>query len=243
MSGMLASVTTDAEALLALRHGADIIDCKDPSRGALGALDTQRIEAIVHGVARRAPVSATAGDLPARPSLLREAVRGIAGCGVDYVKLGLFDPGQAAHCIRALSTLAGQQRLIAVFFADRFDPGELLPLLSGQGFSGVMIDTAEKRGPGLSGLWTPPRIARFVRQAKDLGLLCGLAGRLDIGDIPVLAPLGADYLGFRGALCRNGRTTGLDPLAVARVREVLDRSIRPPNSDNRSAGTVHGLAP
>ena len=37
MTLMLASVLSREEAEIALAHGADIIDCKDPARGALGA--------------------------------------------------------------------------------------------------------------------------------------------------------------------------------------------------------------
>jgi len=50
-------------------------------------------------------------------------------------------------------------------------------------------------------------------------LLCGLAGSLCETDIDTLLPLGADYLGFRGALCAGGlRTDGIDAAALARVR-------------------------
>ena len=43
----LASVTNAAEAETALAGGADIIDCKDPSSGALGALDLAAVREIV----------------------------------------------------------------------------------------------------------------------------------------------------------------------------------------------------
>ncbi len=38
MTRMLASVANAAEADVVLRHGADVIDLKDPGRGALGAV-------------------------------------------------------------------------------------------------------------------------------------------------------------------------------------------------------------
>ncbi len=64
MTAMLASVRTLDEALLALAGGADIIDLKDPARGALGALDQATARNIVAAIGGRAPVSATIGDLP-----------------------------------------------------------------------------------------------------------------------------------------------------------------------------------
>lgn len=221
MTGLLASICSVEEAAIALHAYADIIDCKDPSRGALGALTPERIANIVDYVDGKRPVSATIGDLPAEPGRIRIAVKNTAICGVDYIKLGLFDEQKAADCIRALEDECANNRLIAVCFADRFDPMALLPLLSMHGFHGVMIDTAEKRKGRLTELWTPARLGRFVHQAQQLGLICGLAGRLSLADIPALLPLGADYLGFRSALCVSGRASRVDHGAMMRVRDVL----------------------
>ena len=221
MTGLLASICSVEEAAIALHAGADIIDCKDPSRGALGALDLDRIAAIVDYVNGERPVSATLGDLPPDPKRIQAAVRNTADCGVDYIKLGLFDEPTAASCIRALEEECRHNQLIAVCFADRFDPTPLLPLLSTQGFHGVMIDTAEKQNGRLTDLWTLDRLGRFVDQAQLLGLVCGLAGRLTLDDIPSLLPLNADYLGFRSALCVAGRTSRVDREAMLRARDAL----------------------
>ena len=102
MTRMLASVTGPEEAEIALTAGADIIDLKDPTRGALGAVATAVIRTTVSAVRKRRPVSAVAGDLPMRPDLVAAAVRDIAATGVDYVKLGIFPDGDAAACIREL---------------------------------------------------------------------------------------------------------------------------------------------
>ena len=59
MSGMLASVENLAEALLVLEAGADIIDLKSPSAGALGALPLTTVREIVQVLAGRRPVSAS----------------------------------------------------------------------------------------------------------------------------------------------------------------------------------------
>ena len=52
-------------------------------------------------------------------------------------------------------------------------------------------------------------------------LLCGLAGSLRAADVPALAPLGADYLGFRSALTAGGRADPLDPSRVAALRQAI----------------------
>ena len=54
--GLLVSVRSAAEAITALEAGADVIDVKEPSRGALGAADCETIAAVVRAVAGRAPL-------------------------------------------------------------------------------------------------------------------------------------------------------------------------------------------
>ena len=90
MTALLASVLSPEEAEAALRGGADIIDLKDPRRGALGALPDAVIRAAVARVAGRRPVSVTAGDLPMEPTVVAGAARRIGGLGVDFVKVGLW---------------------------------------------------------------------------------------------------------------------------------------------------------
>lgn len=222
MSGLLASVCSVAEAEIALDSYANIIDCKNPHQGALGALPPLEIARIVEHVRGERPVSATTGDLDGDPRRLKHAARVTADCGVDYIKFGLFDADSAASHIRALRDMTNTHQLIAVCFADRFDPRSLLPLLAANGYRGVMIDTADKQNGSLTDLWTIPRLAAFVQQAQGLGLLCGLAGRLGLRDIPSLLPLQADYLGFRGALCGGNRRHALDRAAMNCVRDAFE---------------------
>ena len=59
MTGVLASVRSVEEAALVLAAGADFIDLKEPSAGALGALAPETIRAVVAHVAGRRSVSAT----------------------------------------------------------------------------------------------------------------------------------------------------------------------------------------
>ena len=88
--GLLASVASLAETQQALDLGADILDLKDPTKGALGAWPQALLAQAVRLVAGRVPVSATVGDLPMEPSLLLEAAHATAATGVDIVKLGFF---------------------------------------------------------------------------------------------------------------------------------------------------------
>lgn len=222
--GLLASVSSCAEAAVVLDGGADLVDLKDPARGALGALDPPLVRAVVRQVAGRVPVSATVGDLTAmQPRRLAEAAERMAGTGVDYVKLGFFPAATSAACIDALAPLAaGGMRLIAVFFADLGFAPDLPLRCAAAGFAGVMVDTAEKGNGSLRSCCGDRELGRFVAAAHGEGLLAGLAGSLAIADIAPLLGLSPDYLGFRGALCGAGqRTAALDPAAFARVRAAL----------------------
>ena len=219
MTGMLASVTDDLECEMAITAGVDIIDLKDPANGALGALPPNRISSIVSKLAGRRPVSATLGDLPADSVLLRREIQRCAGSGVDYVKIGVFSFEHIDACLEAAVHSSRNVALIAVFFADRDPPLHTLPEFSAVGFTGVMLDTADKLGGGLLENLDSRRIQQFIDQARNHGLLCGLAGSLKLQDIPQLLPLAPDYLGFRGALCRGRqRRQRLDPANLEAVR-------------------------
>ena len=212
MTGLLASVSSPTEARIALAASADIIDCKDPHDGAQGALPPETIAGERH-------TSATTGDLGGAIRQLRDAVHRAADCGVDYVEFGLFSTESARAQIDAPRNLTPQHDLIAVCFADRYDPESLLGPLADGGIRGVMIDTADKVGGSLTELWSTDRTGRFVRRAHELGLLCGLAGRLRATDIAELLTLKADYLGFRSALCGGDRRIGLDHASLMSVRD------------------------
>ena len=218
MTGMLASVTDATEAEVALQAGADLIDCKDPRSGALGALPVSMIDAIRRQVAGRRPISATVGDLPTEATELVPAVQRIAATGVDFVKLGLFRTSGIDPLLDALSPLAAEHRLIAVLFADRSPRLGVVTELAAAGFSGVMLDTANKTSGRLLDVMPTDQLATFVALAREHRLLCGLAGRLRVEDVPPLLALRPDYLGFRSALCQHDRNSELSAAACAQVR-------------------------
>ncbi|HET6223670.1 MAG TPA: (5-formylfuran-3-yl)methyl phosphate synthase [Dongiaceae bacterium] len=218
MTGVLASVSSAAEAAQVLTEDVAIIDLKDPSTGALGALPDATIRAAVERIAGRRCVSATAGDLPMQPEIVAAAVARIATLGVDIVKVGLFPGGDRAGCLAALGDQAARgRRIVLVLFADQQADFSVIERARDLGLAGVMLDTAGKQGGSLRHHLDPARLSEFVARTRAAGLLCGLAGSLRPDDIPALLPLRPDYLGFRGALCQAGRTGVLDP---ARLRAV-----------------------
>lgn len=232
---LLASVTSEAEARVAAAHGADIVDCKDPAAGALGALPHEVVAAVRKALPAHVPVSATIGDLAPEPSPVVEAARAMAATGCDIVKIGIFPGGDARATIDALGRdLAPSTPLVAVLLADApLDLG-LVSALGEAGFAGVMLDTATKDGRTLLDHRTPAELSTFIAEARAAGLMAGLAGSLRLAQVPVLLTLGPDVLGFRGALCRAAdRRAALDATALAAVRRAIPQ---PKNPSGPSAG-------
>jgi uncharacterized protein (UPF0264 family) len=221
MTLFLASVRDEVEAATALLAGADIIDLKEPRRGALGALDRDTTRNIVSLIGGRAPVSATIGDLPMHVETIGAAVLETAACGVDYVKFGLFPDGDPQRGLDALHSLARRVPLILVLFADRLPDFDAVAAAAAMGAAGLMLDTADKSSGSLLAHLDPRQLASFVTQAKAHGLTVGLAGSLAAADVPELLPLAPDLLGFRGALCNGSRSASLDPAACAAIRALI----------------------
>jgi len=223
MTMMLASVRSLDEALLAMESGADLIDLKEPSQGALGALDHAAVRICVRAIGGRRPVSATIGDVPLMDhQAVTQAVECMAATGVDFIKVGFFFHPRARDCVTALSRWARKVRLVAVVFADApYDAG-LIDLLASSRFAGAMLDTSQKQGKTLCDWRTMPELGTFVNRARDQGLLSGLAGSLRAEDIAPLLALKPDYLGFRGALCADrDRKKTLDGKAASRIRALI----------------------
>jgi uncharacterized protein (UPF0264 family) len=226
MTRLLASVMSVEEARIALECGADLIDFKDPTAGALGALPSGLIREGVSIVSGRRETSATIGDLAMIPELLAGRVQEVAGCGVDYVKVGFFPAPGWDQCIAALGQFSLRTRLIAVLFADHAPDFDWVSEFARAGWAGVMLDTAEKQGGNLRRHVRDARLGAFVKQAKAHGLLAGLAGSLRAEDIPDLVNLGPDYLGFRGALCSGGRGQAVKAERVIALRNCMRASCK-----------------
>lgn len=218
----LASVRNAAEASTALAGGADILDCKDPSLGALGAVSLPVVREIVAAAGPGVMVSATIGDLPNDPQRVAKAAEEVAATGVHIVKWGIFESDGATQVIEALhdTDIAGAQ-LVAVLMADCNPDMALLARLATAGFAGVMLDTANKsRGP-LTQILSVAEIKSFVALAHKYKLISGLAGSLRMDDIGPLLSYGPDVLGFRGALCVDGRTGRLNGTNVVTVAKAI----------------------
>jgi uncharacterized protein (UPF0264 family) len=133
---------------------------------------------------------------------LLEKIRETANTGVDIVKIGLFASPYQLDCIHVIGRdIAREVKIVAVMFAEDALDISLLKILKQSNFYGVMLDTAIKNGKSLIDHIPAGQLASFVATAKSHGLFAGLAGSLKLQHVDILKNIGADYLGFRGALC------------------------------------------
>jgi uncharacterized protein (UPF0264 family) len=228
MSKLLVSVKNLRECELALHAGVDLIDLKAPQYGALGGLALEDIRSISALVAERATTSATIGDIAPDTSGIEDIVLATAACGVDFVKVAMLHVQHADSALSKLANLSTDIPLIAVLFAEDCYPQDMLQHIACAGFAGVMWDTREKNGLSLLDHISIKDLQSWVVQAQGLDLMTGLAGSLSLQMVPLLQPLSADYLGFRGGLCDNARDSDLSPSKLQQLLTIA----KPQNADN-----------
>ena len=216
---LLVSVANAEDAAAALAGGADIIDAKDPSAGALGAVSLPTLRDIVSAVDNARPVTAALGDVSDPVALERDA-HAFASTGIAFVKIGfaaIDSRDRIAGLVAAAVRGARDVGVVAVFYADA-DPGftfvDLVTSAALGGAGGVLIDTADKRGPGLRQLITAATLNGYVTAAHDAGLFIAVAGKLTADDLGFSRESGADIAGVRGAACDAGRTGRVSPERV-----------------------------
>jgi uncharacterized protein (UPF0264 family) len=224
---LLVSVTSAIEAKAALDGGADLIDAKDPSRGALGVVPLPTLRAIVSTVGGARPVTAALGDAFDEATIEREA-SGFAAAGSRLVKIGFAGITDTARVTRltaaavrgvAASATTG---VVVVAYADAnqsgVERGTYVDIAAQAGAVGVLLDTMDKQGPGLTRLVTGRALTSWVKQAHDAGLIVALAGKLTADDLALVRDTGADIAGVRGAACDGGR---LGRVTSTRVRALV----------------------
>jgi uncharacterized protein (UPF0264 family) len=223
---LLISVRDGAEAAAAVDGGADLIDAKEPASGALGAVTPEALSEIHRAVGGTRPVTAALGDASTDAAIVQLAFA-FASAGTAFVKVGfagVSDRTRVGTLIRAAVTGARSGsatcRVIAVAYADS-DAAATLPfhqlgaVAADAGAAGVLIDTADKRGPALLRLIDVSTLRHWCLEAHAAGRLVAAAGRLTSQDIPSVRDAGVDIAGFRGAACDGGRTGRISSEKVA----------------------------
>lgn len=230
---LLISPRNAKEAREAIAGGADIIDVKNPSEGALGANYPWVIGEIKALCPRNVEVSCTIGEAPNLPASVSLAALGAASLGVDYIKVGLGGiktPEQAVNLLQNVRRAAKQTnpnvKVVAAGYADASRIGAINPMLIPKVASDAqadvaMLDTAVKDKKNLFDHLTKAELKKFVESAHGFGLQAALAGSLRKQDLPVVYGLGADVAGLRGAAC-IGNDRNMGEIKKERVLELVE---------------------
>jgi uncharacterized protein (UPF0264 family) len=225
---LLVSVRDARDARAAVRGGAEIVDAKDPRRGALGPVTPRTLARIRAAVPSAIPVSAALGDAAAERVVPR---------GVAYVKVGLRNVGGAKRA-RALVHGAAQgaveagAELVLVAYADAARAASVPPLAiveiaAAAGARGVLLDTAFKDRGSLFDILDVARVAQWLAAARATGggLFTALAGSLGEPGLRTALGLGADIVGVRGAACDGGRTGRVSVARVAALSALVAAAV------------------
>lgn len=229
MTRVLISVRSVAECRVVLSAGADVIDIKEPSRGSLGRPAEHVIQQITALVGTQRPVSVAMGELldcsaqslRKLPAELTYAKLGLAGCNKrgDWRELWW----------QACTLLPKSTERVAVVYADREraespEWREVLDQATHMGCRVLLVDTFDKTGGNLLHHFEPAALLSLITTARDCGLRVALAGSLDLSCLPEILPLRPDWIAVRGAVCRQGREGGIDPIAVSEFLKTVRAS-------------------
>lgn len=226
---LLVSVRSPDEVAAALGGGADIVDAKDPARGALGPVAADVLAAIDERVPVHVPLSVALGDARSaeRVDAAVFALR-IRRRATAYVKLG-FDAvcgGSELPLLRAAAAASAwhpaSPRLIAVAYADAGGAAQaVLRAARHAGAAGILLDTAAKDGRTLLDFWSESLLRDWVRVGRAAGLEVALAGSVGLRDLARVVALEPDIIGVRGAACAGGRAGSVEAVRVRALRALL----------------------
>lgn len=230
---VLISPINTKEAVIAWECGTDIIDIKNINEGSLGASFPWIIQEVISRIPDKNVIfSATLGDLPHKPGTAALAALGAVSCGVKYVKAGLHGSKNVVEgtelmnaVVRTCKDIDSSIIVVTAGYADykRFgglSPKELVDIAAKSKSNIVMVDTFIKDGKTLLDSLNEEQLGEFVNSAHSQGLKVALAGSVRAEHLTILARVGADVVGVRGAVCSGyDRETAIDPLKVKQFIE------------------------
>ena len=215
---LLVSVRSVEEAREAIEGGADLIDVKEPSRGALGAADQDVIERIIREVGGRLPVSAAMGEFVEWD--YRELSKGLS-----FVKWGLSHL-QGLDDLWDIRLSQPTVEPVLVAYADHERavapaPDVLVQAAIEQRFPAFLIDTAVKDGNSILDWIDLSKLGIWRVELAEAGVPLALAGSLGEREIRLLAPIQPDWFAVRGAACEGGREGTVRASKVRRLKEII----------------------
>jgi uncharacterized protein (UPF0264 family) len=231
---ILISIRSFEELLSAIEGGTDIIDLKNPSEGSLGASFPWLIQKI-RKHCKDFTLSVAIGDMPNLPGTASLAASGAATCGADIVKVGLLGPESFEDGVKLLKSVVKAVKnvnqnilVVGAGYADfkifnGINSMDIPAICNSSGADVAMLDTYIKDGRKLFNFIDSEKLRKFVNKAHENNLIAALAGSLGLEDMEKLYDLGADIIGFRGAVCsESDRKNGI--IEINRVKKIVNFS-------------------
>jgi uncharacterized protein (UPF0264 family) len=235
MTRLLVSVRNADEARAALAGGADLIDIKEPSNGALGAADPSVWRDVLAAINGRVPVSAALGELKdeAWRALIEHAH------GLAFVKAGLANASADFDWRAAYAELRERlpigTNLVAVAYADHLHADaphvhEVLDAAIALRLPALLIDTFDKTRGDLWSALASPALEHVITRAHRAQVQVAIAGSLSLSSFNAAADLAPDWLAVRGAACLGGR----DGVVAADLVAALKTSVKTASQNRQS---------
>lgn len=231
---LLVSVRSVEEVDAAMAGWADIIDVKEPARGAMGAASPEVIRAIAEHLPDDVPLSVALGDPMSGPEAAGAArvLTPSRRSGEVILKLGLAGAQTEVRAegllgaVRTAVREAGPAGIVAVAYADWASarapiPSAVIRVAAATGMTGVLLDTFVKDGRDLFAAMQPDDVAGWIREARAAGLVVAVAGSIGPVGIARLRSPGPDVVGVRGAACDGGRMGRISEARVRALRAAL----------------------
>jgi uncharacterized protein (UPF0264 family) len=224
---LLVSVRSTQEAVAAMEGSADVIDVKEPLRGALGRADDCIVEEIAKIVRPRKLLSAAMGELKHwHNSFPSDRL-------LSYMKWGLSEC-EGGGWREMLLTLrrSTSSTVVPAAYADAHLAGspaieEVADFVIEERFPLMLIDTWTKNAGDLFSWLKPDSLMDLCKRLKLEGVKLAIAGSLTLERLQFIRMMDVDVVGVRGAVCTaNDRTGQVDACRVKEFKAALD-SIEP----------------
>ena len=227
-SGLLVSARSKAESELIIAAGGRWLDVKEPLRGSLGRPALELIFSILElDIPASVQVSIAGGELLNWTDELDDALAAKLPART-YLKLALADcKGKEwkGVAFRISQALIRRSQIILVHYADDVNSRapnwrEVIETAEWLGGRFVLIDTHNKESGGLLDHYSLEQLDEMIDAAKERKLGVALAGSLKLDQLQSMSSLRADWLGVRGAVCKETRRTG--DLCPDRLRQAIE---------------------
>ena len=184
----------------------DILDLKDPDKGAIGSWEIKNLKKIINKFGKKIKISATLGDEDKVYKILNK-LKLFDSLKLDYIKFGIFtnEIGQLIFLLKSIKKRNFKTELVPVIFIEnkflRNFIGENIKEFKKFGYNFLLLDTYSKDAGNIFQICSKEYLETLLNQSSLNNISIGLAGKLNFSNISQLAELQPKIVGFRSAVC------------------------------------------